>query len=56
MTTAARVSAAASTATAIARSKCVPDFGRSAGDSRIVVRLVVGHLSSLLITAIRTRS
>ena len=46
----------ASTATAIARSKWVPRLGRSAGESRIVIRLVAGQSSSLLMIAIRQRS
>ncbi len=49
--------AAASTATAMARSKWVPRFGRSAGDSKMVIRFVAGHHSCLLLMiAIRQRS
>ena len=47
---------AVSTASAMARSKWVPRFIRSAGDSRIVTRLVAGHGKPELVTAIRTRS
>ena len=42
---------AATTPTAIAKSKCGPRLGRSAGESRIVVRRVFGHSSPLLSTA-----
>ncbi len=49
-------SAAASTETAMARSKCVPLLVRSAGASRTVTRRVIGHSSPLLIAAIRHRS
>jgi hypothetical protein len=45
-----------SVATAIARSKCGPRLGRSAGDSRIVTRRVAGHSKPLLVTAARQRS
>ncbi len=47
---------AASTATAMARSKWVPRLARSAGESRIVIRLLPGHSSPLLTMAIRHRS
>ena len=47
---------AASVATAIARSKCGPRLGRSAGESRIVTRRVAGHSNPLLVTAARHRS
>ena len=47
---------AASTATQIARSKWVPRLSRSAGESRIVIRLVAGHRRSLLMMAMRQRS
>ena len=50
------MSAAARTATAIARSKCGPRLGRSAGDSSTVMRRVLGQVKSLLVTAARQRS
>ena len=50
------VPSAASTATAIARSKWVPRLARSAGESRIVMRLVAGQRRVLLMMAIRHRS
>ena len=49
-------SSAPRTATAIARSKWVPRLGRSAGESRIVMRLVLGQSNRLLMIAIRHRS
>ena len=47
---------AARTDTAIARSKWVPLFSRSAGESRIVIRFVAGQSSLLFTMAIRQRS
>ena len=40
---------AARVATAIARSKCGPRLGRSAGDSRIVTRFVAGHSYTIVL-------
>ena len=47
---------AASTPMAMARSKWVPRLARSAGDNRIVIRLLPGHSRPLLTMAIRHRS
>ena len=47
---------AASTETAMARSKWVPRLVRSAGESRIVIRRVAGQSRPLLVIAIRQRS
>ncbi len=47
---------APSSATAMARSKCGPLLGRSAGESRIVTRLVAGQSNLLFTTAARMRS
>ncbi len=50
------LSSAASTERAIARSRCGPRLGRSAGESRIVTRRVVGQSKPLLTIAVRQRS
>ena len=49
-------SEASSTAQAMARSRWLPRFGRSAGLRRMVVRLVVGQAKPELSTAVRHRS
>ena len=46
---------ALSTASAMARSKWVPRFGRSLGESRMVIRLVAGQWRRVLWIAIRHR-